>query len=344
MFNSLFQDIAIDLGTANIRVAVKGSKNLIREPSVVAFNTITRQILAVGVDARQMIGRTPGTIVATQPLKDGVISDFDATEAMIRFFINKVKDKNGFFKSMAITRVIVGVPSLITEVEINAVVDAAKSAGARKVYIVEEPVASAIGADLKIEDASGSMIVDIGGGTTDIAVMSLGGVVVDNTINVAGDEMDKSILDYIKNKYNLKIGIKMAEDAKIQIGDVLPSKIETMNIKGQDMLSGLPKAVEFSTVEASEALMPVVDEITMAIRDAIEKSPPEIVSDLLSEGLTLSGGGAQIKNLDKFLSRKLKMPVKLDNDPNFSVLRGLQVLMQNPQLLEKVQVKDLILK
>lgn len=344
MFNSLFQDIAIDLGTANIRVAVKGSAQLVREPSVVAFNIHTRQILAVGKEARQMIGRTPGSIVATQPLKDGVISDFDATEAMIRYFINRVKDKNSFFKSLAITRVIVGVPSLITEVEINAVVDAAKSAGARKVYIVEEPVASAIGANLKIEDPEGSMIVDIGGGTTDIAVLSLGGVVVDNTVNLAGDEMDKAISDYIKNKYNLKIGVKMAEDIKIKIGDILPSKIETIDIKGQDILSGLPKAVELSSVEISEALMPVIEEITLAIKDAIEKSPPEIVSDLLTQGLTLSGGGSQIKNLDKFLSKKLKMPVHLDHDPNFSVLRGLQVLMQNPQLLEKVQVKDLILK
>ncbi len=338
-------DIAIDLGTANIRVYVKGSDKIIKEPSVVAINTNNNKVLAVGNEARQMIGRTPANIVAIQPLKDGVISDFSATEAMIHYFIEKSKHKASLSSQLFNPRVIIGVPSLITEVEINAVVDSAKSAGARKVYIVEEPIAAAIGAKLPIEEATGSMIIDIGGGTTDIAVISLGGIITDNTINVAGDEMDLSIVEYIKNKYNLLIGLKMAEDIKIRIGSAIPKNTtETFEVKGQDILSGLPKSTNITNFEVAEALNPVLEKILNAVKEAIEKTPPEILADLITSGIVLSGGGAMIVNLDKYLSQKLKVSVLVAEDPIFCVVKGIARLVDDIYMLEKVQVKDLILK
>ncbi len=344
VLNKFSSDIAIDLGTANIRVFVKGDNKVIREPSVVAINTNTGKVLAVGNKAKKMIGRTPSYIVAVQPLKDGVISDFSATESMIHYFIEKANLLSFSSRFMG-PRVVVGVPSLITEVEINAVMDSARSAGARKVYIVEEPIAAAIGANLPIEDARASMIVDIGGGTTDIAVISLGGIVVDNTINIAGDEMDLAIVEYIRNKYNLLIGIKMAEDLKINLGSALPkNKDESSEVKGQDLISGLPKKIDIRGNEIVEALNPTLNQILNGIRDAIEKSPPEMISDLITNGVVLSGGGALIDNLDKFLSGKLKVPVIVTNDPIYAVIRGIKKLIDEMDLLERLQVKDLILK
>lgn len=332
-------DIGIDLGTANTLVALKGYGIIINEPSVVAINKKTNEVLAVGVEARHMIGRTPANIVSLNPLQDGIITDFDTTEAMIRYFINKVhKD---FPKLFLLTRprVVIGTPSKITEVEVRAVVDAATSAGARKVYIIEEPMAAAIGSRLPIESAGGNMVVDIGGGTTDIAVISLGGIVIDNTIKVAGNEMDQAIIDYIKNKYNLLIGEKMAEDIKIEIGSAIPMKEKmVVEVKGRDLITGLPKVIEVSSIEIREAIISVLEKIAEAIKEAVEKSPPEIIADLIDKGIILAGGGALIYGLDRFLEKRLKLPIVVLDDPLLMVARGTEILLDEIELLEKVKV------
>ncbi len=338
-------DIAIDLGTANIRVFVKGRKDIIKEPSIIALNTVTGKVVAVGNEARQMIGRTPSTIKAVQPLKKGVISDFSATEALIRYFVTKVNNSSSGFNKILKPRVVIGVPTTVTEVEINSVIDSARSAGARRVYIVEEPMASAIGANLMIDSAAGSMIVDIGGGTTDIALISLGGIVRDNTIRTAGDEMDNAIIEYIKNKYNLLIGVKQAEDIKINYASAIPKNPEVkIDISGQDILSGLPKSTRLHRPEVTEALLPVLDKIANSIRDALENVQPEMLSDLIKNGIYLSGGGALIEDIDKYFSLKLKVPFKIATDPSMCVTKGITKLMERVDLLEKHQVKDLILK
>ncbi len=338
-------DIAIDLGTANIRVQVKGKKDIIKEPSIIAINTTTGKILSVGTQARNMIGRTPSNIKAIQPLKNGVISDFNATEALIKHYIKKTSENSSVLAKIIRPRVVIGVPTTVTEVEINSVIDSAKSAGARKVYIVEEPMASAIGADLKIDTANGNMIVDIGGGTTDIALISLGGIVKDNTIKIAGDEMDNAIIDYIKNKYNLLIGIKLAEDIKIKYGSAIAKDSEIkIEISGQDLISGLPKSTKISKPELTEALLPVFEKIMVGVREAIETVPPEILSDLLKTGIYLSGGGALIEDIDKLFSLKLKVPFKIANNPAMCVTIGISKMMERVDLLEKHQIKDLILK
>lgn len=343
--NKASKDLAIDLGTANIRVILKDGGRIIKEPSIVAINQSTGKILAVGEEAKKMIGRTPANIVAIQPLKNGVISDFNATEALIHNYISKVRPNLGVFSRFMWLTVIIAVPSLITEVEIKAVIDSAKSAGAKKVYIVEEPIAAAVGSDIRIEEANGSMIVDIGGGTSDIAVISLGGIVVDNTIKVAGDSMDIAIQDYIKRKYNLLIGIKMAEDLKINIGNALPSKTpEKMGVKGQDIITGLPKSIEVSSLEITEALEPVLAKILIAMKEAIEKSPPEIISDLINNGVYVTGGGALIKNIDKYFSNALGIKVKIPKDPIYSVANGLKLMLEDSNLLHKIQFKDFILR
>jgi rod shape-determining protein MreB len=333
-------DVAIDLGTATTLVAIKGGGVVINEPSVVALNTKTQQILAVGEEARHMIGRTPANVSAVRPLRDGVISDFDATEAIIRYFIQKVFLMYDRFFKINKPRIIIGVPSLITEVEARAVLDAAKSAGARKVYVIEEPIAAAIGVDLPIEEAVGSMIVDIGGGTTDIAVLSLGGMVVDNTIKIAGDEMDEAVLEYIKNKYQLLLGNKMAEDLKLKIGsaDMLKEELST-EISGRDLGTGLPKTIKISSIEVREALAPVIEKIADAAKEAIEKTPPEILTDLLSRGVVLVGGGALIPGIDRYLSKKLKAPVHVAPNPMQAVVNGTYKLLDDIALLEKVQIK-----
>ncbi len=334
-------DIGIDLGTSTTLVAVKGEGVVIIEPSVVAINKITKKVLAVGADAKRMIGRTPANIVAIKPLADGVISDFDSTEAMIRYFIYKVYEMYPKFLKLTKPRVVIGIPSSITEVEARAVVDAALSAGARKVYIIEEPMAAAIGARIAIDDASGSMIVDIGGGTTDIAVISLGGIVVDNTIRIAGNEIDEEILNYVKYKYNLLIGIKMAEDVKIAIGSATPFNKETsLEIKGRDMLTGLPRIVRLSSVEVREAIVKVLEKITDAVKEALEKTPPEILSDLLDRGIVLAGGGSLIHGLDKFFEDRLKTPVIITEDPIKAVVRGTEILLDEIDLLERIKVSE----
>jgi len=338
-WNIITHDIGIDLGTANTMVAVKGHGIVLSEPSVVAVNKNTKQVMAVGSEARRMIGRTPSNIVAVRPLRDGVISDFDSTEAMIRYFIRKVhKDFPKMF-TMPRPRVVVGVPSNITEVEGRAVMDAAISAGARKAYIIEEPMAAAIGCRIPIEDASGSMIIDIGGGTTDIAIISLGGIVVDNTIRIAGDEIDQEIVNFAKHKYNIAVGEKMAEDIKIAIGSAAPMKKETeAQIKGRDLISGLPKVVVVSSVEIREAITKVLDKIAEAAREALEQSPPEILSDLLERGITLVGGAALLEGIDKYFEEKLRTPVIIGEDPMSAVARGTSILLSEIDLLERIQI------
>ncbi|MEI7579162.1 MAG: rod shape-determining protein [bacterium] len=334
-------DIGIDLGTATILVSVSGHGIVYNEPSVVAINKNTGKVLAVGAEARRMIGRTPANIMAIRPLEDGVISDFDSTEAMIRYFIYKVYDEYPKLLKLRRPRVVIGTPSLITEVEMRAVKDAAMSAGARKVYIIEEPMAAAIGARLPIDDASGSMIIDIGGGTTDIAVISLGGIVVDNTIRIAGNEIDEEILNYIKQKYNLLVGLKTAEDAKIAIGSAVALKKETtIDVKGRDLISGLPRIVNLSSNEVREAMLKVLEKISDAIKSAIEKTPPELLADLLDRGITLAGGGALIQGIDKYFEEKLKTPVIIAEDPVTCVVRGTEVLLGEFNLLERIEVSN----
>lgn len=337
-WNLVTYDIGIDLGTANTLVYLRGKGIVISEPSVVAIDKKTKRVLAVGAEARQMIGRTPARVVAAKPLQDGVISDFDMTQAMIHYFINKVhRYSSGGFK-IPRPRVIVGVPSSVTEVERQAVIDAAKSAGARQVFIVEEAMAAAIGAGLPIEHASGSMIIDIGGGTSDIAVLSLGDIVVDKTIRVAGDEMDQDIINYVRQKYNLLIGERTAEDVKIAIGSAVAQEEEKkVIIQGRNLLTGLPKSVEFSSIECREAIMNSLDKITDSVKDAIEETPPELLSDLVTSGAYVAGGGALIRGLDKLWEQELKLPIKIVDEPLSAVARGTSAMLDHIELLERVQ-------
>jgi rod shape-determining protein MreB len=331
-------DLGIDLGTANTMVYMRNHGIVVSEPSVVAIEKRSKTILAVGKEARQMIGRTPANIVAIRPLKGGVISDFDTTQAMIHHFIHKAH--NYFGKSFKIPRprVIIGVPSSVTEVERQAVIDAAKTAGAREVFIVEEAMAAAIGAGLPIEDASGSMIIDVGGGTTDIAVFSLGDIVIDKTMKVAGDEMDEDIINYVRGKYNMLIGERTAEDIKISMGSAMPLKKEKRaSVQGRDLLTGLPKTVELSSIEVREGIMNSLSLITEAIKDAIEETPPELLRDLLTSGISLTGGGALIRGLDSFWSKELNIPVKIVEDPLSTVARGTSLMLDHIELLERVQ-------
>jgi rod shape-determining protein MreB len=342
MFDSIWNlvtlDIGMDLGTANTLVYVIGKGIMVNEPSVVAINKKTKEILAIGSDARKMIGRTPSNVSVIRPLRDGVITDFDTTQAMIRYFIHRVHSMSAKFLKIPRPRVVIGVPSSVTEVERQAVVDAAKSAGARKVYLIEETLGAAVGADLPIEDASGSMIVDIGGGTTDIAVLSLGGIVVDKTLQIAGDELNQDIVNYVKHKYNLLIGERSAEDIKISIGSVYPQKDEkSVILQGRDLLSGLPKSIEVTGVEVREAISGSIAQITEAIKDAIEETPPELLTDLSVSGVAVAGGGAMLRGLDKFWREKLKLPVTIVDDPMTAVVRGAAKMFDRVDLLEKAQ-------
>jgi len=342
LFESLFElvtyDLGIDLGTANTMVYMRNHGIVVSEPSVVAIEKRTKTVLAVGKDARQMIGRTPANIIAIRPLRDGVISDFDTTQAMIHHFIHRAHDYFGKSFKIPRPRVIVGVPSSVTEVERQAVIDATKTAGAREVYIIEEAMAAAIGAGLPIEDASGSMIIDIGGGTTDIAVFSLGDMVVDKTMKVAGDEMDEDVANYVKGKYNVLIGERTAEDIKISMGSAMPMKKEKkMSVQGRDLLTGLPKTVELSSIEVREGIMNTISQITEAVKDAIEETPPELLRDLLTSGVSLTGGGALIRGLDTYWSKELNIPVKIVEDPLSTVARGTAQMLDHIELLERVQ-------
>ncbi|HJV44309.1 MAG TPA: rod shape-determining protein [Bacillota bacterium] len=308
MFGGFSRDMGIDLGTANTLVYVKGKGILAREPSVVAIRTDTGSIEAVGNAAKSMIGRTPGNIVAVRPMKDGVIADFETTATMLKYFIRQAQKNRGLLTRRP--NVMVCVPSGITAVEKRAVEDATKQAGAREAYTIEEPFAAAIGADLPVWEPTGSMVVDIGGGTTEVAIISLGGIVTSRSIRVAGDEMDEAVIQYIKKKYNLMIGERTSETLKMEIGSALPSeKNENIDIRGRDLISGLPKTIAISSHEITEALQETVSSIVEAVKVTLEKSPPELAADIMDRGIVLTGGGALLRNLDRLLSEETGMPV-----------------------------------
>lgn len=332
------EDIGIDLGTANTKIALSNKGIVATEPSVVAIDKNTNQILAVGHPAKKMLGRTPANIVALRPLKDGVISDFDATRDMIEYFIGLAHEKSTKkFLKIKRPRVIIGVPSSASEIGRKAVYDAAKNAGAREVFVIEEPMAAAIGSGLPVNEAVGSMIVDIGGGTSDIAIISLGGIVVDRTIPVAGDKMDEEIVKYIKNKYNLLIGDRMAEEIKIQIGSAYPLAQELVyEVRGRDIVQGVPKTLLISSVEIREAILVQLNQIINSISDALEEAPPEILADLSANGIVLAGGGALIRGIRDLFEDRLKMKFYLAENPIECVVKGTQVLLQDMDLLEKV--------
>ncbi|MHB8111514.1 MAG: rod shape-determining protein, partial [Syntrophorhabdaceae bacterium] len=314
MFESLFgfisKDLAIDLGTANTLVYVKSRGIVSNEPSVVAVHKDsrgTKKVIAVGEEAKKMLGKTPGNIVAIRPLKDGVIADFEITEAMLKYFIQKIHNK----KSYARPRIVISVPSGITPVEKRAVKESAESAGAREVYLIEEPMAAAIGVGLPITEPSGNMIVDIGGGTTEVAVISLAGIVYCNSVRVAGDKIDEAIIQYVKRKYNLLIGERTAEMIKINIGSAYPNPEDeemTMEIKGRDLVGGIPKTLEISSKEIREAINEPVNAIVEAVRIALERTPPELASDIVDKGIVISGGGALLKNLDVLIKEVTRLP------------------------------------
>lgn len=331
-------DLGLDLGTANTIVYLRGEGIVVSEPSVVAIEKKSKRVLAVGHSAREMIGRTPANIVAIRPLQDGVISDFDTTQAMIHHFIKSAH--SNYIKGFKIPkpRIVVGVPSSVTEVERQAVIDASKTAGAREVFIVEEAMAAAIGVDLPVEDASGSMIVDIGGGTSGIAILSLGDIVVDNTIRVAGDEMNQDIVDYVREKYNILIGERTAEDVKIEIGSAAPLKNErSVQIQGRDLLTGLPKSIKFTSIEVREAINVSLSQITDAVKDAIEDTPPELLRDIYRDGIFVAGGGALIEGLDRYWRNELNMAINIVEEPMAAVARGTAKMLDHIDLLQRVQ-------
>jgi rod shape-determining protein MreB len=339
-FGFFSHDLAIDLGTANTLVFVLGKGIAVREPSVVARHKKTKRILAVGSEAKKMVGKTPMQIEAFRPLKDGVIADFDATEAMLHHYINFVHEKPGsFIPKIPRPRVIVGIPSGVTEVERKAVQDAALSAGAREAYLIEEPMAAAIGANLPIEEARGSMLVDIGGGTTEIAVISLGGIVLNKSLRIAGDEMDEAIVSYLRLKHSLLLGEASAEAAKIAIGGAYHSREEKHTVvRGRDLESGLPKSVRLTSSEIREAMAPVINQIIEAIDETVEEIPPELVGDVLEQGITLAGGGALLSGINKAIAEAVKMPVWIADDPLSAVVRGCAKVLADKKLLEKVKV------
>jgi rod shape-determining protein MreB len=321
-------DIGIDLGTANTLVHVRGKGIVLNEPSWVAIDKKTKRVLAIGAEAKEMVGRTPANVSAIRPLRDGVISEFEITEAMLEYFIGKAHEQS--VVPVPRPRIVVGIPSGATEVEKRAVYDAAMAAGARQAHLIEEPTAAALGALLPIGEVRGSMIVDIGGGTTELAVYSMGGVVVSRSLRVAGDEMDQDIINYIRNKYNLLIGERMAERVKIGIGSAFPLKEEkTTVVRGRNLVSGLPEAVEVSSVEIREALAPSVRVIVDTIKDALDEVPPELVADLMEMGICICGGGSQLQNLAERLSNDLKMRVWTAEDPMTCVVRGTGIVLDD---------------
>ena len=328
-------DIGIDLGTATTLVSVQGRGIVIHEPSVVAIDKHSKRVLAIGAEAKEMVGRTPANIIAIRPLRDGVISDFDITEKMLHYFINKAQERKGLLNSSP--RVVVGIPSGVTEVEKRAVHDAALSAGAREAYLVEEPMAAAIGAGLPVSDSVGSMIVDIGGGTTEVAVVSLGGIVVSRSIRVAGDEMDEEIVQYARQKYNLLIGERMAERIKIAIGSAYPLEQEqTITMRGRNLVNGLPQAIEISSVEIREALSGPVDIIVEAVKTTLDETPPELVADLMEGGIAMAGGGSLLQGFPERLSEETKMHVYRADDPVTCVVRGAGAIVEDLDRYYKV--------
>lgn len=338
LFGWLSNDLAIDLGTANTVLYVKGKGIVLREPSVVAVRQDGRmnKVLAVGHEAKMMLGKTPGNINAIRPIKDGVIADFEVTEAMLRYFINKVHNR----RTLVHPRIMISVPSGITQVEKRAVRESAESAGAREVYLIEEPMAAAIGANLPITEPTANMIIDIGGGTTEVAVISLAGIVYAKSVRVAGDKMDEAILQYIKRKHNLAIGERTAELIKTTIGNVMPQEpYETMDIKGRDLVSGVPKTLTITADEIQSAIAEQVETIVEAVRIALEVTPPELAADIVDQGIVLTGGGALLKNLDKRLKEATGMPIIVAEDPLSSVVLGSGKALDNLDILREVTIE-----
>jgi len=330
-------DIGIDLGTANTLVNVRGKGIVISEPSWVAIEKRTRRPLAIGAEAKEMVGRTPANVIAVRPLRDGVISEFEITQAMLEYFIGKAHEQS--IVPVPRPRVVIGIPSGVTEVEKRAVYDAAMSAGARDTYLIEEPVAAALGAGLLIGEIRGSMIVDIGGGTSEVAIMSMGGVVVSRSLRVAGDEMDEDIVQYMRNKYNLLVGLRMAEQTKIAIGSAYHLKEEkTYLLRGRNLISGLPDAVEVSSVEIREAISGSVQTIVDTIIDALDEAPPEIIADLMESGVCLAGGGSLLQALDNRLSDELRIRVWVADDPMSCVARGAGMILEDLDQLSNLLV------
>jgi rod shape-determining protein MreB len=332
-------DLAIDLGTANTLVYVKGKGIVLGEPSVVAVRTDNRmknKVLAVGAEAKNMLGRTPGNIVAIRPMRDGVIADFEVTEAMLRHFIQKVHNRRSFVRP----RIIVAVPSGITQVEKRAVKESAESAGAREVFLIEEPMAAAIGAGLPITEPTCNLIVDIGGGTTEVAVISLAGIVFSRSLRVGGDKMDAAIMQYIKRKYNLLIGERTSEIIKTSIGNAYPDPddIATIEVKGRDLVSGIPKILAIDSEEVREAISEQVDAIVESVKIALEQTPPELAADIVDRGIVLTGGGALLKNLDRLLREETGLPISIADDPLSTVARGSGMALDNIEVLKQVTI------
>ncbi|MBP6882018.1 MAG: rod shape-determining protein [Candidatus Levybacteria bacterium] len=373
MLNKLFalfsHDVGIDLGTANILVFVEGKGIVIREPSVVAMRKKTKEIIAVGSEAKKMVGKTPPSILTIRPLKGGIISDFDATQGMISHYMKQVHEMGSVYKSLfARPKVVIGIPSSVTEVQRRAVWEAALSAGAREAYLIEEPMAAAIGEGISVSSATGVMVVDIGGGTTEIAIISLGGIVVSRSVRLAGDDLDQAIIHYVRLRHGMLIGEKTAEDIKISIGSAYQktkskksaeqveeskksridhdSEIEEVKEKGERMAiirgrnieTGLPRSIKISESEVREALAPVLNKIVQAVADVVEDAPPELISDILERGILVTGGGSQLAGLDQLIVERTHMPVILSNDPLTSVVRGTGKVLGDPALLARVQV------
>ncbi|MDZ4787423.1 MAG: rod shape-determining protein [Blastochloris sp.] len=340
-FLGLFSsDIGIDLGTANTLIYVKDRGIVLREPSVVAVQQGTKHVLAVGDEAKRMLGRTPGNIVAVRPLKDGVISDFEITEEMLKQFIKKVHKNRSFFVPRP--RVVIAVPSGITEVEKRAVRESAYHAGARHVMLIEEPMAAAIGAGLPVQEAAGNMIVDIGGGTTEVAIISLAGIVFSRSIRVAGDELDESIVNYMKRAYNLVIGERTSEDIKIKVGSAYPLEKETsIEVRGRDLVAGLPKTLTVTSQEIREALLDPISTIVESVRITLERCPPELSADLVERGIVLAGGGALLRGLDRLIAEETGLPVYVAEDPLSAVAEGTGKVLQELEFLTKLTSTDL---
>ena len=332
-------DLAIDLGTANTCVYVKGKGIVLNEPSVVAVRKDAKggtKVLAVGKEAKMMLGRTPGNIVAIRPMKDGVIADFEITESMLRHFIRKVHNRTTLVRP----RIIISVPSGITQVEKRAVRESAESAGAREVYLIEEPMAAAIGAGLPITEPTSNMVVDIGGGTTEVAVISLAGIVYSKSVRVAGDKMDEAILQHIKRKYNLLIGLSTAEIIKTTIGNAYPSDhVETIEVKGRDLVTGIPKILTIDSDEVRKSISEQVETIVETVRIALEQTPPELAADIVDTGIVLAGGGSLLKNLDVLLREETKLPITVTEDPLSTVVLGTGKALDNISILKEIMIK-----
>jgi rod shape-determining protein MreB and related proteins len=354
MFNSFFSlfssDIAIDLGTANTFIFIKDKGVVVREPSVVARNKKTKEILAIGHKAKKMVGKTPLMIETVRPLQDGVIADFEATVAMLKFFLEDLSSGGQLLSKIIRPRVVIGIPSGVTEVEQKAVQDAALSAGARRAYLIEEPMAAAIGIGLPVDQPQGVLVVDIGGGTTEIALISLGGIVINRCLRVAGDEIDEALVNFIKLKYSLLLGQASAEEIKIQLGSALPPshlvskekaaeiKERQLVIRGRDLGNGLPKSIKISAQEIREAISPIINQIIEQVSEVVEEAPPELTTDIVSKGIVLCGGGSLIQGLDKLVSEETKIPVWIAEEPQTCVVRGCGKILEDEKLLNKFRV------